>query len=363
MSDADLLDQAASSPRSLTHSQIVRVLQWPDVDELYAAAYAVKSRCVGTRVAMRALVEFSNVCAKDCYYCGIRRSNSDVRRYTMSAEEIVAAARWAFESGYGSVVLQSGERSDASFIDFVDGVLRGIHDFAGDGFGVTASLGEQSEQTYARWREAGAHRYLLRIETSNRDLYARLHPADHSWDRRLECLRTLRRLGYCTGSGVMCALPGQTSDDLASDIEFYAREDFDMIGMGPYIPHPGTPLGVRTGALSAGEKKHRLELALRMIAATRLYLHDVNIAAATSLQALDPEGREKGLLAGANVIMPNATASGYRRDYTLYAGKPCLDEDAAACRGCIERRVASIGETVVKGERGDPPHFAKRHLV
>ena len=226
-----------------------------------------------------------------------------------------------------------------------------------DALGVTLSLGEQTGETYARWKAAGAHRYLLRIETSSPALYAKLHPADHSWTARRDCLRALKRLGYCTGSGVMCALPGQTVRDLAGDIAFFAEEDLDMIGMGPYIPHPDTPMGAGAGAMSKEDKARRLELGLRMIAATRLALGGVNIAAATALQALDPDGREKGLLAGANVVMPNITAREYRAAYTLYEGKPCLGEDAVQCRGCIERRIASIGETVARGERADPPHF------
>ena len=160
------------------------------------------------------------------------------------------------------------------------------------------------------------------------------------------------------GTGVMAGLPGQTLDDLASDIEFFASEDVDMIGMGPYIPHADTPLG-KNAPWTPELRRERLELGLRMIAATRLYLHDVNIAAATALQALDPEGREKGLLAGANVIMPNVTETRYRADYQLYEGKPCLNENSTLCRGCLERRIAAIGETILWNRRGDSPHWEK----
>ena len=275
------------------------------------------------------------------------------------ADEIVREAERAFEAGYGSLVLQSGELSGEANASFIEGVLRRIHAFGGDAFGVTLSLGEQPEDVYMRWREAGAHRYLLRIETSNPALYATLHPSDHSWEARLGCLRSLRRCGYQVGTGVMAGLPGQTLDNLAADIAFFASEDVDMVGMGPYIPHPDTPLG-RGGALSVEAAKERLELGLRMIAVTRLHLHDVNIAAATALQALDPEGREKGLLAGANVVMPNITPLQYRADYTLYAGKPCLEEDGERCRGCLARRIASIGETILWNKRGDSPRIGHR---
>ena len=350
-----LLAKAAGMPRALSHSELSSLLAWPDADALFSAAYDVKAKTVGKSVSFRGLVEFGNICEKDCFYCGIRKSNDKVHRYRMDADEIVRAAEWSFKAGYGSLVLQSGELTGEANVAFVESVLKRIHAFGGDDFGVTISLGEQTEETYLRWRKAGAHRYLLRIETSNPELYSKLHPSDHSWERRRDCLRALRRCGYQVGTGVMAGLPGQTVDDLAADIEFFASEDVDMIGMGPYIPHPDTPLG-KDAPWTPDDAKKRLELGLRMIAATRLYLHDVNIAAATALQALDPEGREKGLLAGANVVMPNVTETRYRSDYQLYAGKPCLNENSTLCRGCLERRIASIGETINWNRRGDSPH-------
>jgi len=355
---SELFEKAAAAPRALTHRELVEALTWPDKDELFAAAYAVKCREIGRLVSFRGLIEFGNICEKDCYYCGIRKSNTKVRRYRMDADEIVREAEWARGQGYGSLVLQSGELTGEANVEFVEGVLKRIHAFGGEDFGVTISLGEQSEETYRRWFEAGAHRYLLRIETSNRELYAKLHPADHSWERRRDCLKALRRCGYQVGTGVMSGLPGQTPDDLAADIEFFAAEDVDMIGMGPYIPHPDTPLSAECDVKKSPQD--RLELGLRMIATTRLYLHDVNIAAATALQALDPEGREKGLMAGANVIMPNVTETRYRADYQLYAGKPCLNENSSLCRGCLERRITAIGETILWNKRGDSPHWRKR---
>lgn len=355
----NLLDRAAETPRTLAHRELVGLLTWPDVQELYAAAYDVKVREVGKKVSIRALVECGNVCEKDCLYCGIRKGNGKVHRYVMDADEIVREAEWAFRAGYGNLVLQSGEQTGERHTEMVEDVLRRIHGFGGEEFGVTLSLGEQTEDAYRRWRDAGAHRYLLRIETSNPKLYTKIHPPDHLWERRVECLRALRRCGYQVGSGVMAGLPGQTVDDLASDIEFFASEDIDMIGMGPYIPHPDTPLGKQV-EWSADSAAKRLELGLRMIAVTRLHLHDVNIAAATALQALDPDGREKGLLAGANVMMPNITDVGCRADYQLYLGKPCLEEDPAASREKLERRIAAIGETINWNRRGDSPHWERR---
>ena len=355
-----LFDKAAGKPRNLTHRELADLIAWPDAKALFAAAYAVKVRETGKKVSFRGLIEAGNICEKDCYYCGIRKSNANVNRYRMNAGEIVREAEWAFKTGYGSLVIQSGELTGAANAAFFEDVLGRIHAFGGDAFGVTLSLGEQTEETYRRWREAGAHRYLLRIETSNRELYAKLHPHDHSWEARRDCLRALRRCGYQVGTGVMCGLPGQTFDDLASDIEFFAAEDVDMIGMGPYIPHADTPLG-KDAEWTAEKQKERFELGLRMIAATRLYLHDVNIAAATALQALDPEGREKGLLAGANVVMPNITDTRFRADYQLYANKPCLDENSTLCRECLRRRIASTGEEILWNRRGDSPHFGKKN--
>jgi len=352
-----LLAKAAEQPRAISTDEMALLLSLSapdDINRLYSAAHSIKLRCCGIGVSVRGLVEAGNVCAKDCLYCGIRKSNSSIQRYSLTTDEIVAAAEESKALGYASLVIQSGEIESETHTRFIEEVL---HRIAHLDLGVTLSLGEQTEETYARWREAGATRYLLRIETSNPTLYAALHPAECSWRRRVECLRSLRRTGYQVGTGVMCALPGQGMHDLARDIEFYGELDADMIGMGPYIPHPDTPL-----ASSAPElpKAERLALGLKMIAVTRLYLHDVNIAAATALQALADDGREQGVMAGANVIMPNVTETRFRRAYQLYAGKPCLDEQASLCRMCLERRLASVGEKLLFGQRGDSPHYHRR---
>ena len=351
-----LIEKAALKPYNLTHGEIVSLLSLEDTDELFSAAYQLKCRYVGKTVSMRGIIEMGNVCAKDCYYCGIRRGNPNVKRYQLSEDDVVRMARWSFEQGYGSVVLQSGELESERNTEYIERILKRIREFGGDAFGITLSLGEQTEEVYRRWREAGAHRYLLRIESSVPELYAKLHPADHSFERRAECLRVLKRLGYQTGSGVMIGLPGQTLDDLAHDIEFYHALDLDMIGMGPYLPHADTPMG-RGLELTDAYAAAQLKLGLKMIAVTRLYLHDVNIAATTALQALDDRGREQGILSGANVLMPNVTDTEYRRNYQLYENKPCLDENSAKCRNCLNWRVLAIGETINWGQRGDPPHY------
>jgi biotin synthase len=330
------------------------------MEALCAAAARVKLAEVGSHVYLRGIIEFSNRCNKDCYYCGIRSSNGGVDRFRMSSAEIVASAEWAWRQRYGSIVLQSGELQSAEFRDFVTGVLEKIAERTGGELAITLSLGEQDQETYGRWFSAGAHRYLLRIETSDPGLYTRLHPGSHRFEERVACLDALRETGYQVGTGVMIGLPGQTVEQLARDIGFCRERDIDMIGMGPYIPHADTPLGCCAGGWDAAVRRQRLDLSLRMIALTRLMLRDVNIAATTALQALDPEGREKGLLAGANVIMPNVTDARYRSRYQLYEGKPCLDEDPLACATCLTRRIERVGGVVGFGAWGDSPHFARR---
>ncbi|MBN2414875.1 [FeFe] hydrogenase H-cluster radical SAM maturase HydE [bacterium] len=326
---------------------------------LYEKAYAVKIRETGPGVYFRGIIELGNICEKDCYYCGIRGSNGEVKRYLMEADEIVKTALWVHENRYGSLVLQAGELSGPAFITMIEQVLGRIREKTGGGLRVTLSLGEQTEETYRRWREAGAHRYLLRIETTNPDLYRRLHPEDHDFEARKACLGLLRRTGYQVGTGVMIGLPGQTAEDLADDILFYQKEDIDMIGMGPYLPHEATPMAEHFPDY-VYDPDRQLRLGLNMIAVTRLVLKDVNIAATTALQALHPKGREMGVQAGANVVMPNATDTSYRESYQLYDNKPCLDENSGLCRGCLTRRIESVGEEVAFDEWGDSPHWVKR---
>ncbi len=322
---------------------------------LFTAARELKLRLFGKGIAVRGLVEAGNICAKDCYYCGIRKSNRTIGRYTLSADEILAAAKEAKALGYASLVIQSGEIESDAQTRFIEHLLTRLQPLD---LGITLSLGEQTEEVYARWRAAGAARYLLRIETSNRKLYQQIHPSTCDWTRRVACLHALRRTGYQVGTGVMCGLPGQSLEDLADDILFFGEMDVDMIGMGPYIPHETTPL---PGSIPSADE--RLLLGLKMIAVTRLFLHDVNIAAATALQALAPDGRERGILAGANVLMPNVTATRYRTDYQLYDGKPTLDETASESCTQLETSLAALDEKLLINERGDSLHYVKRPKV
>ena len=344
--------------RDLAREEMLAWLSEKDpqkLEELFREARACAIRHVGSKVYFRGIIEFSNLCVKDCYYCGIRKSNSNVTRFTMDEDEILKCAMAAQEMDYGSIVLQSGERQDESYVRFVEDILRKIKEATSGKLGITLSLGEQIADTYERWFKAGAHRYLLRIETSDPALYKRLHPEDHSFKVRRECLRTLRRIGYQVGTGVMIGLPFQTHENLVEDILFFKNENIDMVGMGPYVPHEDTPL-----VPGEHDPAENLRLGLVMIALTRLVLKDVNIAATTALQTLDPSGREKGVLAGANIIMPNMTPTDYRKFYQLYNNKPCLDENARQCKGCLESRIQAAGAEIGYGEWGDSVHFLKK---
>ncbi len=344
---------------------LLKLTSRDDIQYLYDRAYAVKEQYVGKVAYYRGLIEFSNKCRKNCLYCGIRRDNKRAIRFDMTRDEILQMAYFAYENQYGSVTLQSGERTDEKFIDYVEKLIWEIKRITKGELGITLSLGEQDKNAYQRWFNAGAHRYLLRIETSNPTLYGKLHPQDdnHSWQKRVDCLRELGKIGYQVGTGVMIGSPGQTIEDLADDILFYEKIDADMIGMGPYIVHHDTPLGQTVMQANNYDKHQHMELSLKMIAITRLYLKDVNIAATTALQALNPVGRELGLKAGANILMPVLTVSQHRSKYMLYDNKPCIDDNAAQCRDCLAGRIAGIGETIGYAKWGDAKHYFKKNAA
>lgn len=327
---------------------------------LLKAAAARKLETVGRKVYFRGLIEFSNICAKDCLYCGIRKSNEKVMRYELTDHEILEACRFAWQNRFGSVVLQSGELSSPAFVNRISHLLQSVKKLSKGELGITLSCGEQSPETYHRWFESGAHRYLLRIESSDRKLYESIHPKNeyHLFEKRLECLAVLKQCGYQVGTGVMIGLPFQTMEHLAADLLFMKKLDVDMVGMGPYIEHADTPLTQSGYGLLS--KEERFGLTLKMIAILRLMMPDINIAAATSLQAIDPAGREKALKTGANILMPNLTPTMYRKEYQLYEGKPCLDEDAELCSNCLDARIELAGCEVGYDEWGDSKHFFNR---
>jgi biotin synthase len=331
-----------------------------DLKLLYEKSAEIKQKYVGNKVYLRGLIELSNNCAKNCYYCGIRRDNKNVERYNVSDEEVLNAAKFALKSNYGSVVIQSGELQSEKNTNRIENLVKEIKKLSDGKLGITLSCGEQTEDVYRRWFEAGAHRYLLRIEASNKELYTKLHPNDnhHSFEKRLECLNLLKKTGYQVGTGVMIGLPYQTLEHLADDLLFMQEIDIDMCGMGPYIEHADTPLYNKKDELIPIEE--RFKLSLKMLAVLRVMMKDINMAATTALQAIDKIGREKAIRIGANILMPNITPGIYRDSYKLYENKPCTDESSEDCANCIEGRIKLAGAEIGYGEWGDSRRFLKK---
>ena len=324
------------------------------LETLWAAANETRRRNVGDEVHLRGLIEISNHCVRACGYCGLRAGNREIERYRMSADEILECARNAAAWGWGTVVMQSGEDYGLT-TRWIAGIVRRIK--AETGLAVTLSFGERPEEDLAAWREAGADRYLLRFETSDDELYKLIHPdLPGRTSDRMEILRTLRRLGYEVGSGVMVGIPGQTFASVADDIDLFRDMDLDMIGIGPYIAHPATPLGDHSWArkIAADEQIPSDELTVyKTVALTRLVCPDSNIPSTTALATINKEeGRELGLMRGANIVMPNLTPPKYRVKYEIYPDKACLNETAEMCRGCLQGRVESIGRHIGTGPGG-----------
>jgi len=341
---------------------IIKLLKSDGVERtlLFRTSADIKEKYIGNKVWFRGLIEFSNVCGKDCLYCGIRKGNKNLLRYSLDDDEILAAAKFAYSNRYGSIALQSGELESSFVTGRIENLLHRIREMSNGELGVTLSVGEQEPEVYRKWFEAGAHRYLLRVESTNPDLYGKIHPADskHSFSRRLECLKSLQDIGYQTGTGVMIGLPYQTMDDLAGDLLFMKEFDIDMCGMGPYIEHADTPLIRHSGDLLP--LNDRFDLTLKMIAIIRIMMKDINIVAATALQAIDPLGREKAVKIGANILMPNITPGKYRDSYKLYDNKPCTDDSPEDCQSCLEARVGLADAEIIYGEWGDSKHYSGR---
>ncbi len=346
----------------LTKPDILRLLECTVEEEnrLFEKSALIREENVGNKVYLRGLVEVSNVCSKNCFYCGIRSGNRKVNRYTISESEVLSAVEFAYSQGFGSLVFQSGEHSGNVFTNYIGNLLRGAMDISKGELGITLSCGEQSLDVYRFWKELGARRYLLRIEASNQDLYEKLHPLDekHSYYKRLQSLSNLRIAGYQVGTGIMIGLPFQTLENLADDLIFMQSQDIDMVGMGPYILHRDTPLYEYRHFVPP--LKDRINLSLKMIAVLRILMKDINIASTTALSAIDPRGKILGLKAGANVIMPNITPSRYTSNYNLYDNKPFVDIYSNTSRLQFEEEIHEAGFSMGYGEWGDSPHFSKR---
>ncbi len=324
--------------RNLSDSELLTVLRTDAFDDaLSAAADAVRRRVYGNAVFVRGLIEFTNYCKNDCYYCGIRCSSRSVQRYRLDKDTILACCDEGYALGYRTFVLQGGE--DPYFTDervcaIVSAIRERFQDCA-----ITLSIGEKPRDSYRAFFDAGANRYLLRHETADPAHYAALHPAALSAENRKRCLFDLKEIGYQVGSGFMVGSPFQTAENLVSDLRFLQELDPDMIGIGPFIPAENTPFADK----AAGS----LTLTLRLLSILRLMFPHVLLPATTALGTIAPDGRERGLRAGANVVMPNLSPADVREKYALYEGKICTGEESAQCRACLETRVRAAGYEIV----------------
>ena len=302
----------------------------------------VRQQIYGNDIYVRGLVEFTNYCKNDCYYCGIRRSNKNAQRYRLTEEDILLCCQQGYELGFRTFVLQGGE--DGYYTD--ERLLSIIHKIKAEypDCELTLSIGEKSEESYRDYREAGVDRYLLRHETADEEHYGKLHPSSMSCEHRKNCLRTLKKLGFQTGAGFMVGAPYQRVENLADDFLFLKELNPEMVGIGPFIPHQDTPFH--------GEKSGTLEDTLFYLALLRLMLPHVLLPATTALGTIHPKGREMGVLSGANVVMPNLSPVSVRKKYMLYDGKICTGDEAAECRHCLSRRMEQIGCQIVS-DRGD----------
>ncbi|MDZ4994639.1 [FeFe] hydrogenase H-cluster radical SAM maturase HydE [Clostridium perfringens] len=329
--------QKAKETHELSRDEIITLLKDDSInEELFKAADEVRKEYLGDEVHLRGLLEFTNICKRNCMYCGLRRDNKNLNRYRLSNEEIMDFAKKAVGYGYKTLVLQGGE--DDYFT--VERLIPIVKELKALGVALTLSIGERPFEEYKLLKEAGADRFLLRIETTDRKLYEELDPG-MSHENRIQCLKNLRKLGYEVGSGCLVGLPGQTIESIADDLLFFKELDADMIGVGPFIPNEDTPLKDAEGGT--------FEMALKVTALVRLLLPDINIPATTAIESLNRQGRVIALQSGANVVMPNVTEGEYRKLYALYPGKICTGDTPAHCRGCITGKIRGIGRIVSDG--------------
>ncbi len=331
--------------RGLSKEEFVQLLSGftpEDADYLFEKSRAAAQSRFGRRIYIRGLIEFTNYCRCDCYYCGIRRSNPNAQRYRLTPEEILECCQEGYGLGFRTFVLQGGEDLTFSGQELAQ-IIRSIKNAFPD-CAVTLSEGERPESDYRLWREAGADRYLLRHETADPAHYGLLHPPAQRWEHRRDCLLSLKRLGYQVGSGFMVGSPFQTVECLAQDLVFLRELQPEMVGIGPFIPHKDTPFG--------NQPPGSLEQTVFLIGLLRLMLPDALLPATTALGTIAPDGRERGILAGANVVMPNLSPLGVRKKYMLYNDKICTGEEAAEHVSQLAKRLEAIGYQLTV-DRGD----------
>lgn len=319
---------------NFSKQEIIEILKDESQNEwLFSFADKIRYENVGDEVHLRGLIEFSNICKSTCKYCGLRCENKNIERYRIQPEDIIFYAQKAVDMGYKTIVLQSGEDKFFSK-DVMCEIIKEIKKLD---VALTLSIGERSFEEYKAFQDSGADRYLIRIETTDRNLYSQMHP-NMDFDNRVRCLKDLKALGFETGTGCLVGLPGQTVESLADDILFFKEIGADMVGIGPFIAHPDTPLK----DCSNGD----FMIALKVMALTRILLPDINIPATTAMETLNPNGRIIALQSGANVVMPNVTTKEFRKKYEIYPGKICVNENPDKCRGCIEAKIKSIGRSI-----------------
>lgn len=332
--------------RMLTKDEWIQLIGSREVYERQAAALAKKIReeHFGNQIYVRGLIEFTNYCKNDCYYCGIRRSNRNAERYRLTMEQILECTDTGYELGFRTFVLQGGE--DGYYTDErLEEIIKAIKEKHPD-CALTLSLGERSRKSYELFYQAGADRYLLRHETADANHYQRLHPEEMSYQHRMNCLKELKDIGYQVGCGFMVGSPGQTEETLAEDMLFIQEFQPHMVGIGPFVPHHETPFGREPGGT--------VEDTLYLLSLIRILEPTVLLPATTALGTIDPRGREKGILAGANVVMPNLSPTNVRKKYELYDNKICTGDEAAECRSCLSNRMKTIDCELVT-HRGDAP--------
>ena len=332
--------------RMLTKDQWIQLIGSREVYESQAAALAkrIREEHFGNQIYVRGLIEFTNYCKNDCYYCGIRRSNPNADRYRLTIEQILECTDTGYELGFRTFVLQGGE--DGYYTDErLEEIIKAIKEKHPD-CALTLSLGERSRKSYELFYQAGADRYLLRHETADAGHYQRLHPEEMSYEHRMNCLRELKDIGYQVGCGFMVGSPGQTEETLAEDMLFIQEFQPHMVGIGPFVPHHETPFGREPGGT--------VEDTLYLLSLIRILKPTVLLPATTALGTIDPRGREKGILAGANVVMPNLSPTNVRKKYELYDNKICTGDEAAECRSCLSNRMKTIDCELVT-HRGDAP--------
>jgi biotin synthase len=327
-----IYDVSLPEPEDL--ERVLALDRQEELNELFSFADTVRKKFCGNGIVLRGIIEFSNFCLRECFYCGLNKNNRKLERYRIDKDELLKAVEYLASRKIMTVVLQSGEDEGLDVLWLRDIILKIKSSFD---IAVTLSVGERSGDDYSIWREAGADRYLLKIETTDGALYSSMHP-QMDFKQRLDCLQVLRRLGYQVGSGNIIGLPGQTLKTISHDIIFFKRNDFDMIGIGPFIPHQDTQF--------AGQQKGNVELSLKTIALTRIVTKNAHIPATTALGSLDRDYRMDGLKCGANVLMPNFTPQPFRKLYEIYPQKRCIDEPQGACNFCMDEMAKGLGRFI-----------------